>query len=220
MLAAAVFVGCGLDTTIGDGPTRASESSHAASAQATIELTAIPDASSVVLRVRKATGEHHLTFSGVRATSTALKSQVVSLHVEIDTASLSGKPEALAREVRGKAFLDAQTHPVARFRSTVIERGTPEDDRYRVRGTLEIRGKTTPVQFPISLTRAPGRLIGRGTLHIHAQDYGIQAPPLIAEDGRPRSRARDAHRFPLRPGGPRRSRASVAGVDRHRGPHA
>lgn len=88
------------------------------------------------------------------------------------------------RRVLGRAFLDAQRHPVAHFRSTRVE--PTGEGQARVTGELSLRGVTRPLVLEVtlnSIARHPltfRRTAGfSATARLDRRDFGMDAWPNV-----------------------------------------
>jgi polyisoprenoid-binding protein YceI len=68
------------------------------------------------------------------------------VEAEIDASSLDTREPQRDAHLRSADFLEAEKHPVIRFRSTRI---TPADDGYAMTGDLTIHGVTCPVTLAV-----------------------------------------------------------------------
>lgn len=95
--------------------------------------------------------------------------------VEMDVTSFDlGDPE-YNREVLKKDWFNAAQFPKATFVSRSIKpaAGAPAGTRYDVAGTLTIKGKSTDVQFPMTLKKEGAQQVFDGTLPIKRLTYNI-----------------------------------------------
>ncbi|WP_299679017.1 YceI family protein [uncultured Roseobacter sp.] len=108
-------------------------------------------------------------FSGATQTGTV---PVSAADIRVDTANLTRSSADVTADVRGArtgmvfitqallspSVLDAQNHPMVRYRSTRVRLG--RDGRIsegaRIDGELTLRGVTRPLSLDASLTRPPG----------------------------------------------------------------
>jgi len=101
----------------------------------------------------------------------AAKPDASKATVEIDTASLDlGDPE-YSKEVAKKEWFNSAQFPKATFVSTSIKGAGA--GKLAVTGNLTIKGKTTPVAFPLTVTSAGGKQVFDGTLPIKRLAYNI-----------------------------------------------
>lgn len=95
--------------------------------------------------------------------------------VEMDVTSFDlGDPD-YNREVLKKDWFNAAQFPKATFVSRSIKpsAGAPAGTRYDVAGPLTIKGKTTDVQFPMTLKKDGAQQVFEGTLPIKRLAYNI-----------------------------------------------
>jgi polyisoprenoid-binding protein YceI len=101
----------------------------------------------------------------------ATKPDASKANVEIETASLDlGDPE-YSKEVAKKEWFNSAQFPKAIFVSTSIQAAGA--GKLAVTGNLTIKGKTTPVAFPLIVTGSAGKQIFDGTLPIKRLAYNI-----------------------------------------------
>lgn len=94
--------------------------------------------------------------------------------LEVSTASFGiGAPE-YDGEIRGKAWLDAAAHPQARFVSQSVR--AAGGDRYVAQGTLDLKGRSVPIQVPFTVRTQEGRRIFEGAFPISRKAFGIGDP--------------------------------------------
>jgi polyisoprenoid-binding protein YceI len=91
--------------------------------------------------------------------------------VDIDTASLDLGDPQYSREVAKKEWFNSAQFPKATFVSTSIKAAGA--GKLAVTGNLTIKGKTTPVAFPLTVTSAGGKQVFDGTLPIKRLAYNI-----------------------------------------------
>jgi len=77
--------------------------------------------------------------------------------------------------------LDVDRHPEIVFVSSSVAGEEIEPGRYRLRlrGTLEIKGRSFPVELPLEVRQSSGELRVRGELEWRLRDLGIE-PPSVA----------------------------------------
>jgi polyisoprenoid-binding protein YceI len=115
----------------------------------------------------------------------AAKPDAAKATVEIETASIDmGDPE-YSKEVAKKEWFNAAQFPKATFVSTSIKAAGA--GKLAVTGNLTIKGKTTPVAFPITVTSSGGKQVFDGTLPIKRLTYNIgegqwKATDMVADD--------------------------------------
>jgi cytochrome b561 len=97
--------------------------------------------------------------------------------VVIDTGSATTGDRVQETTLKNGEWFDSGNHQFANFRSTAItSRG---GNRYQARGTLEIKGKTTPVTLPFTLDINGNRARASGSLTLDriALGMGTQSDP-------------------------------------------
>lgn len=102
------------------------------------------------------------------------KLDVASATLEVDTASFSlGEPDYDA-EARGKEWLDAGTHPQARFKSSKVVQSAP--DRYDAVGTLSLKGQDQPLTVAFTLRRKDSLRSYEGQFTVSRKAFNIGDP--------------------------------------------
>ncbi|HEX9188968.1 MAG TPA: YceI family protein [Vicinamibacteria bacterium] len=89
-------------------------------------------------------------------------------------------PKVEAR-MRGPEVLDVERYPDVVFASSSVS-GTPIDGggyRLRIRGTLEVKGRSFPVEVPVEVRRLGGDVRAEGEVEWRLRDLGVQ-PPSVA----------------------------------------
>lgn len=86
---------------------------------------------------------------------------------EIDVRSVDVQDEMLSQHLLSDEFFAAETFPTARFRSTAIE--PVGDDRYRVRGDFELKGRTNEVALDARVKGAARDLQGKLRVSVAAE---------------------------------------------------
>ena len=89
-------------------------------------------------------------------------------------------PKVEAR-MRGPEVLDVERHPEIVFASSSVAGEAIEPGRYRlrVRGTLELKGRSFPVEIPLEVRQTGGEIQARGEVEWRLRDLGIE-PPSVA----------------------------------------
>ena len=89
-------------------------------------------------------------------------------------------PKVEAR-MRGPEVLDVERHPEIVFVSSSVAGEAIESGRYRlrVRGALELKGRSFPVEIPLEVRQAGGEIQARGEVEWRLRDLGIE-PPSVA----------------------------------------
>jgi polyisoprenoid-binding protein YceI len=89
-------------------------------------------------------------------------------------------PKVEAR-MRGPEVLDVERYPEIVFVSSSVAGEAIEPGRYRlrVRGTLELKGRSFPVEIPLEVRRTGGEIQARGEVEWRLRDLGIE-PPSVA----------------------------------------
>ena len=89
-------------------------------------------------------------------------------------------PKVEAR-MRGPEVLDVDRYPEVVFVSSSVAGEAIEPGRYRlrVRGTLELKGRSFPVELPLEVRQSGGEVQARGEVEWRLRDLGIE-PPSVA----------------------------------------
>jgi polyisoprenoid-binding protein YceI len=107
----------------------------------------------------------------------------------IDAASLSVADEALSEEDRAQVQSEMEAKALALpqnprivFESTEVRVEKVEGDRrhLKLRGTLSLRGVSKPLEVPLRLEFAEGRVTAKGEMELESKDWGV---PQIAAIG-------------------------------------
>lgn len=77
-----------------------------------------------------------------------------SLHVDIETASLTTENAKLTDHLRSPDFFNVRAYPKATFKTTSI--AVQADGTHKVTGELTLLGQTQPVSFPASISTEGG----------------------------------------------------------------
>lgn len=115
----------------------------------------------------------------------AAKPDASKATVEIETASLDlGDPE-YSKEVAKKEWFNSAQFPKATFVSTSIKAAGA--GKLAVTGNLTIKGKTSAVAFPLTVTGTAAKPVFDGTLPIKRLAYNIgegewKATDMVADD--------------------------------------
>lgn len=91
--------------------------------------------------------------------------------IEIDTASFDIGDDSYNAEVRKAEWLDAKTHPQARFRSREVK--ALGGDRYEALGTLSLKGREQSLRVPFRLVVADGASRVEGEVPISRKAFAI-----------------------------------------------
>jgi polyisoprenoid-binding protein YceI len=83
--------------------------------------------------------------------------------------------------MRGPEVLDVERFPEITFASSSVAGEAVEPGRYRlrVRGTLELKGRTFPVEIPLEVLDTGTELRARGEVEWRLRDLGLE-PPSVA----------------------------------------
>lgn len=91
--------------------------------------------------------------------------------LQVELASIeTGLDEANA-EVAGADWFDVAKHPKATFESSTVE--ALGNDRYRIKGTLTIRGKSREVSTQASFSNQGGAGVFAGSFTLLRKDFGV-----------------------------------------------
>jgi polyisoprenoid-binding protein YceI len=110
--------------------------------------------------------------------------------LEIDAASLTVADEELSEKDRAQVQSDMEAkalalseNPKIIFESTDVrvEKAEGKSLRLKLRGALSLRGLTKPVEVPLTLEVAEGRLTAKGEMELESQNWGV--PQISAVGG-------------------------------------
>jgi polyisoprenoid-binding protein YceI len=99
------------------------------------------------------------------------------IEATIDAASIDTKSEERDRHLRSHDFLDVVRHPTIQFRSRAISRDP--DGRWRIAGSLTLRGVTRDATLLVDAAPPPGELAqaartrARATMVIDRREFGL-----------------------------------------------
>ena len=97
--------------------------------------------------------------------------EAASAQIEIDLASIdAGSPEA-DDESAGKLWFNRSAYPKATFVSSQIR--TLGSNRYEMRGTLTLKGKSRDISVPVSFTPGKNAALFDGAFILKRLDFGI-----------------------------------------------
>jgi polyisoprenoid-binding protein YceI len=93
----------------------------------------------------------------------------------------AGDIPKVEERMRGPEVLDVGRHPEIVFTSTSVAGEAVEPGRYRlrVRGTLELKGRSIPVEVPLEVRQTGAELQARGEADWRLRDLGVE-PPSVA----------------------------------------
>ena len=101
----------------------------------------------------------------------AARPELAKANVEIDTASLDVGDADMNKEVAKKDWFNAPQFPKASFGSSAIKPAGV--GKLTVSGKLVIKGKSTEVSFPLTVTTEAGKQVFEGALPIKRLTYNI-----------------------------------------------
>lgn len=91
--------------------------------------------------------------------------------IDVHAGSLTMQQASLTRHALGPAFLDAENHPLIRFRLVSVR---PErDGRFIASADISIKGRTRSMSFPVDRVRAGGVDRMTGGFTIDRRAYGV-----------------------------------------------
>ena len=93
----------------------------------------------------------------------------------------AGDVPKVEERMRGPEVLDAERYPDIVFASSAVTGGTAEQDHYRlvVKGALQLKGRSFPVEVPLDVRRSASEIQARGTVEWRLRNLGIE-PPSVA----------------------------------------
>jgi polyisoprenoid-binding protein YceI len=85
------------------------------------------------------------------------------------------------QRMRGPEVLDAERYPDVVFTSSAVAGEMTEPGRYRlvVRGALQVKGRSCPVEIPLEVQRTGSEILARGEVEWRLRDLGVE-PPSVA----------------------------------------
>ena len=103
--------------------------------------------------------------------------------------------------MRGPEVLDTARYPDIVFASSAVTGQEAEPGHYRVvvNGTLQLKGRSFPVEIPLDVRRSGGEIQVRGAVEWRLRDLGIE-PPSVAGMVNVANRFRIAFDLTARPG--------------------
>jgi polyisoprenoid-binding protein YceI len=92
----------------------------------------------------------------------------------------AGDVPKVEERMRGEEVLDVARYPEIAFASSSVTAETIGNDRYRlrVRGTLEVKGRSFPVEIPLEVHRAGDALDAAGEVGLRLRDLGVEPPSV------------------------------------------
>ncbi|MEW5891974.1 MAG: YceI family protein [Pseudomonadota bacterium] len=111
--------------------------------------------------------------------------QAAQARIDIDLASIDAGSKEANEEVVGKNWFNVREFPTARFVATGLK--PLGGERYEVRGTLSIKGKSREVAAPFSFRPVGGQGVFEGGFTLKRLDFGIGEGPwgdtgIVADD--------------------------------------
>ena len=115
----------------------------------------------------KITAHHDGKFTSFKGTITVPggKTEDAKIHLDIDTASITVKPDRLNGHLKSADFFDVEKFPKATFDSTAIKAGGASGATHTLTGNLTMHGVTKSVTFPATITLTPGKVSAKAGLH-------------------------------------------------------
>ncbi len=85
------------------------------------------------------------------------------------------------QRMRGPEVLDAERYPDVVFTSSAVAGEMTEPGRYRLvmRGALQVKGRSRPVEIPLEVQRTGSEILARGEVEWRLRDLGVE-PPSVA----------------------------------------
>ena len=141
--------------------------------QLTVEKTGLYKGRRHVFEFPRFRGE--LQYDASRPEASSVSFDIEAASAELKDQWLSEKDLKKVRDYGLGDMMDAGHHPFLKFRSTRVERTGP--DRFRVEGTLEVRGIARPAEVEVTLRESgPQGLALEGRSTIRLTSYGLKPP--------------------------------------------
>jgi polyisoprenoid-binding protein YceI len=92
----------------------------------------------------------------------------------------AGDVPEVEKRMRGSEVLDVERHPAIAFVSSSVSAETvgPGRFRLRIRGTLELKGRASPVEVPLEVRLDDRGLSARGEAEWHLRALGVEPPSV------------------------------------------
>lgn len=84
-----------------------------------------------------------------------------------------GKESALEGHLKKSDFFDVTKYPAGKFEITSVEPVDPSTFQYTIKGTLTLKDKTNPVEFPATIYLEDGILHAKASLSIDRTQWGV-----------------------------------------------
>lgn len=116
----------------------------------------------------------------VSRSSVRLRFEARSLAVVPGTEPAKDIPKVDAR-MRGPEVLDVERHPEIVFASSTVTGKETEPGHYQilVKGDLQLKGRSFPVEIPLDVRRTDSGIVARGEVEWRLRDLAIE-PPSVA----------------------------------------
>jgi polyisoprenoid-binding protein YceI len=111
--------------------------------------------------------------------SVRLRFEALRLAVVAGTEPAKDVPKVEER-MRGPEVLDATRYPDIVFTSSAVAGDLTEPGHYRlvVNGTLQLKGRSFPVEIPLDVRRSGSEIQARGEVRWRLRDLGIEPPSV------------------------------------------
>jgi polyisoprenoid-binding protein YceI len=167
-------------TPAAPAPASAPAEAHGAAARAPAtgasNMRIVAERSKVEFVGSKVTGEHRGSFSGLRGNARIRGDSVELVEVVVDLRSLAIEPAKLQEHLLGPDFFEAERFPEARFDLDSVTPAVEGEATHRVKGRLQIRGVTQPIDFPAKVEFAIGAVHAKAAFEIDRRLFGITYP--------------------------------------------
>jgi len=97
--------------------------------------------------------------------------EAASAQIEVDLASIDAGSAEADEESAGKLWFNRSAYPKATFVSSQIR--TLGSNRYEMRGTLTLKGKSRDISVPVSFTPGKNAALFDGAFTLKRLDFGI-----------------------------------------------
>jgi polyisoprenoid-binding protein YceI len=141
-------------------------------------LTLDPAQSKFDFVASKITKSHDGAFKQYGGTATVVGSELHSVMVEVETASVEADDPKLTGHIKTADFLDVEKFPKATFKSSSIVAKPAPGATHEVTGELTLHGVTQVITFPATVNVAPAAVTASGQISIDRQKFAVTYPGM------------------------------------------